>query len=57
VWKTLMEQQRQEVLRARLLAVYGRWQREGDVCNLVARKLADLTPLLGRLATGSRDFR
>lgn len=56
VWKSLREQQRAEVLRARLLAVYGRWQREGDVKSLIAHRLADLTPLLGRLATTSRDF-
>lgn len=57
VWPSLKEQQRAEVLRARLLAVYGQWQRKEGVTNLIARKLADLTPLLGRLATGSRDFR
>jgi error-prone DNA polymerase len=57
VWKSLREKQRAEVLRSRLLAVYGQWQREGDVKNIVARKLVDLTPLLGRLATTSRDFR
>ena len=56
VWRSLKEQQRPEVLRARLLAVYGQWQRQGDVKNLIAHKLADLTPLLGGLATTSRDF-
>ena len=56
VWKSLREKQRPEVLRARLLAVYGTWQREGEVKNLIAEKLADLTPLLGRLPTISRDF-
>ena len=57
VWKSLREKQRPEVLRSRLAAVYGKWQREGDVKNLVAHRLADLTPLLGRLGTTSRDFR
>lgn len=56
VWRSLKEQQRPEVLRARLLAVYGQWQRQGEVKNLVAHRLADLTPLLGRLSTVSRDF-
>jgi error-prone DNA polymerase len=55
-WKSLRERQRNELLRSRLLAVYGHWQREGEVCNLIAGKLEDLTPLLGRLATTSRDF-
>ena len=56
VWKSLRLQQRPEILRSRLLAVYGVWQREGDLTNLIAGKLEDLTPLLGGLATASRDF-
>ncbi|MBI2725054.1 MAG: DNA polymerase III subunit alpha [Polaromonas sp.] len=65
VWKSLRETQRMEVLHARLLAVHGIWQRSeesgtakgyGAVRNLVARRLEDLTPLLGRLGTSSRDF-
>ena len=57
VWRKLREAQRQLLLQARLLAVKGRWQREGEVCNLIAERLVDLTPWLGRLATESRDFR
>lgn len=56
VWKSLREKQRPEVLRARLMAVYGTWQREGDAKSLIAGRLEDLTPLLGKLATSSRDF-
>ena len=60
VWKSLREQQRAELLHARLMAVYGVWQRDvesgGEVCHLVARRLRDLTPLLGGLATQSREF-
>lgn len=56
VWKSLREKQRPEVLRARLLAVYGTWQRQGEVKNLIAETFADLSPLLGRLPTTSRDF-
>jgi hypothetical protein len=37
-------------LRSKLLAVHGRWQREGEVRNVIAARLEDLTPLLGRLA-------
>jgi len=46
-------------MRARLLAVYGVWQRDSDsaVCHLVAKRLVDMTPLLGALTTQSRDFR
>ncbi len=56
VWKRLRDRQRDTLLRSRLLAVYGTWQREGDVTNLIAGHLEDLSPLLGRLATHSRDF-
>jgi len=59
VWKSLRDVQRHELLGARLMAVHGTWQREGAVKNLVAVRLKDLTPWLGRLAaaTVSRDFR
>ena len=57
VWKALRERQRETLLSARLLAVYGQWQRDGEVRHLIAQHLVDLTPLLGRLATESRDFR
>jgi error-prone DNA polymerase len=56
IWRALRERFHQTLLRSRLLAVRGVWQREGEVCNLIAGHLEDLTPLLGRLATGSRDF-
>lgn len=58
-WKSLRERQRNVLLRAKLLAVKGTWQRDGDVRNLIAGHLQDLTPLLGRLASSadSRDFR
>lgn len=60
VWKALKERQRAELLHARLLAVHGTWQRDedsgGQVCHVVAGFLRDLTPLLGELATSSRDF-
>ena len=56
-WKSLRDAQRKELLNSRLLAVHGRWQREGDVKNLIAGRLEDLSPLLGRLATESRDFK
>jgi error-prone DNA polymerase len=56
VWRDLGDRQRRELLGARLLAVYGKVEREGEVVHLVAGKLVDLTPLLGALATKSRDF-
>jgi error-prone DNA polymerase len=56
VWNSLVERQRRELLGAKLLGVEGVMQKEGDVVHLVAHRLADHTPLLGRLATVSRDF-
>ena len=55
-WKSIKEAQRKELLESRLLAVYGTWQSEGELRSLVAGKLLDLSHLLGRLTTQSRDF-
>ena len=63
VWKNVRERQRDALLHSRLLAVRGVWQRDvdsgGEVRHLIAERLEDLTPLLGRLGRhrgGSRDF-
>lgn len=56
LWPGLIERQRREVLNAQLLGVYGKWQCERETRHLVAQHLVDLTPLMGRLATSSRDF-
>ncbi|MBN8745457.1 MAG: error-prone DNA polymerase [Thiomonas arsenitoxydans] len=55
-WKGLRQRQRTVLLRARLLAVAGTWQREGDTASLIAGHLEDLTPLLGGLVTRGREF-
>ncbi len=63
VWPALVEAQRDVWLRARLLAVEGRWQRDassgGRVQHLVARRAWDLSALLDGLGSlgRSRDFR
>jgi error-prone DNA polymerase len=60
VWKAVKEAFRPALYRARLLAVYGVWQRDessgGQVRHLIAKRLVDLTHLLGDLSAGSRDF-
>jgi error-prone DNA polymerase len=69
VWKSIRVAQRQELLHSTLLGVHGVWQRSTDqpgalegfgaVRNLIAKRLEDLSPLLGRLgqgATRSQDF-
>ena len=69
VWKSLRQTQRAELLHSSLLGVHGVWQRSteqpgtlegfGVVRNLIAKRLEDLSPMLGRLGQGaarSRDF-
>jgi len=56
VWRDLGDRQRRELLGAKLLAVYGNVEREGEVVHVQAGRLVDLSPMLGRLETKSRDF-
>ncbi|MBB3117656.1 error-prone DNA polymerase [Pseudoduganella violacea] len=56
IWPALLEKQRAEVLTAPLLGVYGVWQQQGIVRHLVAKRLVDMSHLIGRLPTISRDF-
>ena len=56
VWRDLGDRQRRELLGAKLLAVYGKVEREGRVVHVLAGRLADLSPLLGELPARSRDF-
>jgi error-prone DNA polymerase len=57
VWRDLADRQHRELVGSRLLAVAGKVQREGTVVHLIARRLEDLSHLLGELAAPSRDFR
>ena len=56
VWPALVERQRKELLQSSLLAVYGIWQTENNVHHLIAKRLVDMTSLLGSLQTESRNF-
>jgi DNA polymerase III alpha subunit len=56
VWRHIRERQRQPLLRSRLLAVAGQWQARDGSTHLIARRLVDMTPWLGAVATSSRDF-
>ena len=56
VWPWVVEKQRRLVVSAKLLLVQGKVEREGRVIHLVAGKLYDHTPWLGRLSSRSRDF-
>jgi error-prone DNA polymerase len=57
VWERVGEECRRALLESRLLAVHGELQRQEGVMHVVARRLIDLSPLLGELLTRSRDFR
>ncbi|MBO9646395.1 MAG: error-prone DNA polymerase, partial [Pseudacidovorax sp.] len=59
VWQHVADAWREPLLKSRLLAVQGTWQRDmdsgGEVRHVVATGFKDLTPLLGRLAESSRS--
>ena len=63
VWPAVAKVQRQPLLAATLLTVYGQWQRHGNapgeaaVMHLLASRLIDHSALLSGLVTRSRDFR
>jgi error-prone DNA polymerase len=57
VWKRVAEEQRAALLESRLLEVRGQVQREGDVLHVIARRLVNLSGLLGELIVESRNFR
>ncbi|CAN5512389.1 error-prone DNA polymerase [soil metagenome] len=61
VWPKVVDSQRQPLLAARLLTVFGQWQRQGEgaqaVMHLVATKVLDHSSLLQGLVSRSRDFR
>jgi error-prone DNA polymerase len=61
VWPTVVASQRKPLLGARLLTLFGRWQRQGEgddaVMHLVVMKAIDHSELLGGLVSRSRNFR
>ncbi|BES71815.1 error-prone DNA polymerase [Marinobacter nanhaiticus D15-8W] len=57
VWLNTARQQRQPLIKSRLLHVKGILEREGDIVHVIAGKLTDLSHLLGTLKVRSRDFR
>jgi error-prone DNA polymerase len=56
VWKRVADEQRAPLLESRLLEVRGQLQREGDVLHVIARRLVNLSALLGGLMVESRNF-
>ena len=56
VWNRVAEEQRAALLESRLLEVQGQVQREGDVQHVIARRLTNLSAMLGDLVVASRNF-
>lgn len=64
VWNDMAEQYRIILRGAQIMGVFGVWQKQGEVCNLLAKRLVDYTPMLaeiknapgGQLQLKSRDF-
>jgi error-prone DNA polymerase len=53
IWPKLFEQQRRVILAAKMMAIHGRIQREGEVIHLVAHRVTDLSEVLA--SVGCRD--
>ncbi len=56
VWRDVAETHRRVLLESQLVAIDGRWETVEGVCHLIARRLLDLSALLGGLEVRSRDF-
>jgi len=60
VWRTTAEKYRRELLGSTLLTVYGHVERieakDVPVVHVIAARLIDHSPMLGRLTVPSRDF-
>src|SRR6201986_4122477 len=55
VFQKLFEKYRKEILRAKLLMVEGKVQKEGEVIHVVAKRCSDITSLLGQLSTSDHS--
>ena len=56
VWASVFEENRALILAARMLAIRGRVQREGEVIHVIAERLEDLSPLLASLGRAEDGF-
>lgn len=57
VWPRVQQTQREAIFGARLMVVQGELQSELGVIHIIADKVRDYSHWLGRIKTGSRDFR
>jgi error-prone DNA polymerase len=57
VWPSLFEKQRRVILGSSMMGIHGKIQREGEVVDLIARQLYDLSGDLSGLADRDLDVR
>lgn len=56
VWNDVVERNRRQILRARLLVACGQVQRQGLVVHVLASQFEDRSSLIGDLQAESHDF-
>jgi error-prone DNA polymerase len=56
IWARLFEKQRSAIIGARLLAIDGVLETDGDVHHLIADRVHDFSELAQGLRSRSRDF-
>ncbi len=56
VWERVGREQRRALIESRLLEVHGELQQQDGVTHLIARRLIDRTPLLGKSADALAGF-
>ncbi len=56
IWNQLYEEQRRLILTARMVAISGQIQKEGEVVHLVARRLIDLSDQLDSVSDRDDAF-
>jgi error-prone DNA polymerase len=56
VWRDLFEEQRKQILGAKLLMVEGNLQLEGEVVHVIVQRCHNLNPLLGLLTPSDEMF-
>ncbi|MDC1311469.1 error-prone DNA polymerase [Burkholderiales bacterium] len=56
IWRRIASEQRQVLINSQLLVVTGHIEKDGQVIHVIAKKLIDYSPLLGKLVTTSRNF-
>ena len=56
VWPELLERQRDILLNSQVMAVFGIWQKQGEVRHLLAKRVLDLSQLFNALKLQARNF-